>query len=123
MHTTDGKSEGVYFFHNGNYSGEIIVVLPAATANMELSHQDHTVRVTIPSIEDLEAIVSNKYRGEMIERAEKAEDGDILSEAYGHLRTPEAFVKFVIDLEHTAARKRITLQDIIDEAKWVNHGA
>lgn len=84
MHTTQGP-KGVYFVHDGDYGGQVKIFIPSDTANMELSHQDHTVMVEVP-MEALEFFVARKIVSKYISSLEQAVNMD---EVHAALRGEE----------------------------------
>lgn len=125
MHTTSYDGD-IHFLHNGDYSGEVIVVVPAKTADMTLSHQDHTVSIKVP-FEALEYFIAQKVKSMFIERLEDADDmNDIFGVLgfYGDAREQAAirFVENIASLDEPKnidVRRVARLQGIIEDAKKV----
>jgi hypothetical protein len=77
MHTSEyedgdsamGTKWWARFHHNGGYEGDVVVVVPSDTAEMTLSHNEHTVSVRVP-YEAMERLVLDKLRGEFINKLE-----------------------------------------------------
>ncbi len=125
MHSTDYKD--VTFLHNGDYSGDVIVVLPAETSEMELDHQSHTVSVRVP-YEALEYLITTKLAGQFVSHLEDVQNMNELFDGLGiRLVTIKTggdvarygFVRSLANLDagDNPERRSIRLQDIIDQAK------
>lgn len=79
MHTTEVDG-GITFVHNGDYSGDVRVKIPAETALVELHHGSDRIEVRIP-FAAMEELVAEKYRSLMIEHLEQAEIAEIMEDA------------------------------------------
>lgn len=79
MHTTKLES-GTLAHHNGDYSGDVFLVIPADRAEMELDHQAKTVSVRVP-FDDLMELVSYYVRDRYISALEDAVPRDVLLNA------------------------------------------
>jgi hypothetical protein len=76
MHSTDGKE--VTFHHNGDYSGDVLIVVQAhKVAHYEsTSHTSEHYEIEIP-FNDLKMLVAEYVRGEKVDRLEQAEDDEV----------------------------------------------
>lgn len=82
MHTTRGPS-GLYYHHNGDYSGDVMVTVPferatpdpysTYVAKAEIDEQQRKVTVDIP-FEDMRRLVLAHLRSKLIEELEQADD-------------------------------------------------
>lgn len=72
----------VHFHHNGDFSGDVVVVLPDKIAKLEISpevlanNQTGTVAVRIP-FKAMQALVMNYVRGRAIEQFEEMTDKQV----------------------------------------------
>jgi hypothetical protein len=120
-HTTS-YDDNIHFLHNGDYSGDVEVVVPSATAEMKLSHHDHTVSIKIPYAA-LEYLVTMKVVDGF---ANTLADVTNMNELFKALMMPQyrlgpivKFVQYIASLDNPKnleERRRISLQDLIREA-------
>jgi hypothetical protein len=123
MHTTSYDGD-IHFLHNGDYSGDVEIVVPATTAGVEIRHHDHTVSIKIP-YKALEYLVADKVSNEFIDKLEDVMSMDDLFKALlpvWKLYPPDLlhFVRKIASLDiDIEARRKVSLQDLVDEAKKI----
>jgi GTPase involved in cell partitioning and DNA repair len=73
MYTTQTGQSGIYWHHNGDYSGDVIVRVPSGSVTIDSAG----ARVEIP-FEDIRELVANYVRNEKIARLETRTAEEVL---------------------------------------------
>lgn len=79
MHSTDGVTPGVQFFHNGDYRGELRITAPSTLVEVhpKTAYREASVTVTI-SMEDIKQVVAAQIREYRIWLLEQMDADDLL---------------------------------------------
>lgn len=122
MHTTSYDGD-IHFLHNGDYSGEVEIVMPSDQADFELHHIDNTAHIKIP-YKALEYLVAIKVSREFVSKLEDVDDMESLFKALLMVqKVPSELLQFALNIasldepENIDVRRVVRLRDIIDDAK------